>query len=61
MKRAIGSSKKHSAQAWSAFFQRLLGRKNAASHPVEDYVAVYGESFKLAKSWYQFGDRRVLL
>lgn len=61
MKRAIGSSKKHSAAAWADFFKRLLGRKNAATHPVRDYVAVYGESFKLAKSWYQFGDERVLL
>lgn len=54
-------SKLKPAHMWRAFFERLLGRKNSETHPTEAYVAAFGETFRLAKSEYQFGDRRVIL
>ena len=63
MKRAIGSKKGYTALAWTSFFKQLGDRlsRPKLGNPTEDYIAVFGASFKLAKSWYQLGDRKVLL
>ena len=51
----------HAARLWKAFFTQLGKFTLTDVHPTERYVAVFGESFNLAKSEYQLGNRRVTL
>ena len=64
MKRGTTGTKKtksHSAYLWNAFFKALLGKKNAATHPTEYYIAVHSREFKLKPAYFRFGDKEVLL
>ena len=55
------SSSQRPAMLWKWFFSRLLGEKNASTHPIEAYIAVFSETFHLAKAPYGLGGRILML